>query len=139
MSNTSNEVPEWVRQRRSKSNWGVGIGISFCILGLALETQGADLAPAVMVCALTGVSFFIWGCSNYAMSKGRHWLWGILGFLNLPGLLLLMLIPRKKQALAKPDQKSPMERIAELQKMLGAGMLTEDEFHAQKQRILSEI
>jgi hypothetical protein len=34
------------------------------------------------------------------MSKGRHWAWGLLGFLTLFGLLILIIMPKNKRAMA---------------------------------------
>ena len=45
-----------------------------------------------LVLAIGGTSMAISGFSFYAKAKGRSPLWGILGFVGLPGLLLMAVL-----------------------------------------------
>lgn len=136
-------TPEWVIEYRRKSNAGVLFGIMLSGIALALMTEPDIYALGVGV-GLVGFALFMWGCCNYSMSKGRHWIWGFLGLFTLPGLLLLMLIPKNKRAFIAEEPRtsataSPMERIAELQKLLAAGQISEAEFYELKSKIISAI
>ena len=50
------------------------------------------LAMAIDVTRLAGYGVFIWGCCMYAMAKGRSPVWGVFGFLNILGLIPLVLL-----------------------------------------------
>lgn len=44
---------------------------------------------------LLGYSLFIFGCINYSKAKGYHWVVGLLGMLNIIGLVILAVLPDK--------------------------------------------
>jgi hypothetical protein len=87
--------------RRYKRNTNIGVAAGIVILGIARaagaantpEATGAAASPATLILialmVISGYAAFIWGCCNYAMKKGHHWAWGLLGFLSLLGLLVL--------------------------------------------------
>lgn len=39
---------------------------------------------------------FVYGCMLYAQTLGHSKIWGLLGFLNIFGLIIIWALPRKK-------------------------------------------
>ena len=40
-----------------------------------------------------GAALWLWGCYNHAKSRGYSGWWGLLGFLTIPGLIILLVLP----------------------------------------------
>jgi len=87
---------------KKKANIGVGLGF---LLWIVLPICGAALLKSqqlpsyfrflfpALLCG--GIFLFIWGCTCYAKGKGYGRAIGLLGFLNLIGLLILLGLPDK--------------------------------------------
>lgn len=91
-----------------KSNAYVGIVVGFILQLIAriftvVSESGATLG---LVLALLGAGFFIWGCVNYADSKGySKWL-GLLGILSCLGFIVLVLLPDKHRPGSRRSRSS---------------------------------
>ena len=48
---------------------------------------------------LLSIPLFVWGCMNYAESKGYHKEGGLIGLLGIIGLIILVVLPDKFQSL----------------------------------------
>ena len=48
---------------------------------------------------LLSIPLFVWGCMNYAESKGYHKEVGLIGLLGIIGLIVLVVLPDKFQSL----------------------------------------
>jgi hypothetical protein len=80
------------------------VGLGF-LLWIILPICGAALSKSQQlpsyfrflfpVLLLGGMFLFIWGCTCYAKGKGYGRTVGLLGFLNLIGLLILLSLPDK--------------------------------------------
>ncbi len=88
----------------------VGGFISLIIIQAVSRPHPASpllLALAALV-ALGGAVLLAIGLMYYARAKGRHPAWGLLGFLGLPGLIVLAVIPdREVEVLAIDDSPPP--------------------------------
>ena len=88
---------------KRKAGIGIGVGLGFEILGRVLysgvQASGVDvLVIYVVIACLIGQLFFIWGCTNYALSKGLpHW-FGYFGLFNLIGLVIIFLVPGRQSS-----------------------------------------
>jgi hypothetical protein len=67
---------------------------------MVLFSQWAGATPGVgwtgQLLVILGTSVLIAGGGKFAQHRRRSWWWGLLGFLNIPGVGLLMLIPRRR-------------------------------------------
>lgn len=81
---------------RRNTNIGVGLGFVLQLIArLVLMPQGGALAMLGILVAVLGTISFIWGCWNYALSKGYPGYVGLLGLLSCIGLIILVLLPDK--------------------------------------------
>ena len=88
-----------VAQKRRDTNTGVGIGFFFQVIGffaLRSEIHSSGVGIALILLSLPP---FIWGCMNYAESKGYHKEVGLIGLLGIIGLIVLVVLPDKFQSL----------------------------------------
>lgn len=91
-------LPEY----KKKANIRVGLGF---LLWIVLPICGTVLLKSQQlpsyfrflfpVLLWGGIFLFIWGCTFYAKGKGYGRAVGLLGFLNLIGLLILLCLPDK--------------------------------------------
>ncbi len=77
---------------KRKTYWGIGTGLALMVLGVIL---GGALNENLAKIGFVGYIIVIWGCCQYAMSKGYKWTVGLLGLGFLLGLLILMFLPDK--------------------------------------------
>jgi hypothetical protein len=88
-----------IAEYRNKTNIGVGIGLVVSIVGRILMASGEPAVALLgLLVALAGTVVFIWGCWHYAMGKGYHGAWGLLGLLSFIGLIILVLFPDRHRA-----------------------------------------
>ena len=82
---------------RNRINLGVGCGFLLVLLARVIELKTIVFLPPLtpIIITLVGMVVFVWGCVNYALAKGRHPLWGMLGILSIFGLLALVFLPDK--------------------------------------------
>lgn len=89
---------------KKKANLGIGGSILAVVLMFVYITAIAHPSPnasqnngdpLVMVLMLISSGLFFWGLYNYAKSKGRTGWLALLGFLNLIGLIILVMLPNK--------------------------------------------
>ena len=79
-----------LQQYKKKINLGIGIGLILSLGGKVISSNPNEtIALLGSILGLMGIPIFIYGLSMYAKAKGRSWVWGILGFLNLIGLIIL--------------------------------------------------
>jgi putative ubiquitin-RnfH superfamily antitoxin RatB of RatAB toxin-antitoxin module len=75
--------------------FGQTVGVSMIFF-----TQRLRAAPGVgwagEILAILGTSVLVSGCARFAHFRRRNRWWGILGLLNFVGVLILLLIPRRK-------------------------------------------
>lgn len=75
----------------------IGLGLLLQIAGVFVQSPiGMDAALSAIL-IISGLSLFVWGCWSYAQKKGYSGAWGLLGFLNLLGLLVLFLFKDKSK------------------------------------------
>jgi hypothetical protein len=97
---------------RSSANLGVIGGVVIMFLGGGIAQQGSELWLISLLTGLGGWSLLIWGCVNYVRWKGFSGWFGLLGYLLLPGLIILVCFPnRRKRVLEMHAQ----EHLAEME------------------------
>ena len=88
-----------VAQKRRDTNTGVGIGFFFQVIGFfALRSENHSSGVGIALILLS-IPLFVWGCMNYAESKGYHKEMGLIGLLGIIGLIVLVVLPDKFQSL----------------------------------------
>src|SRR5215470_14935933 len=75
------------------------IGIGIMLIGNVLSRRGPDLFFVAGAAYIIGWAFFIWGCLDYARWKGYSGWFGFLGFLLVPGLIILVCLPNRRKEL----------------------------------------
>lgn len=98
-SNTSDKngdgiTPEIKKKYQRNSSLGVGIGLILYVLG-GFFASAYELNTLGGIVVLFGYILFVWGCYQYAKSKGYTWAFGFLGILTILGLIILVLLPDK--------------------------------------------
>ena len=85
---------------RVKGSFGIGIGI---LLGLLRQWLWMSHVPLVVTLPLIVIATLVFtaGCVFYAQSKGFPRYLGILGLLWVPGLVVLILLPDRKDTFMK--------------------------------------
>ena len=89
-----------VAKKRWNTNTGVGIGALLQMGGLFVALIGwanSEIKFIILglVLILVSIPVFIWGCMNYAESKGYSKVVGLVGLLGFIGLTVLVLLPEK--------------------------------------------
>jgi uncharacterized membrane protein len=87
-------------KKRWNTNTGVGIGALLQMGGLFVALIGwanSEIKFIILglVLILVSIPVFIWGCMNYAESKGYSKELGLVGLLGFIGLTVLVLLPEK--------------------------------------------
>jgi hypothetical protein len=83
----------------SEGNVGIVLGFATMLFGSGLTRQGPDYALAGMSVFIVGWLLLIYGCVNYAKWKDYSYWVGALGYLLLPGLLVLAMLPNRRKRL----------------------------------------
>ena len=94
---------------RVKGSFGIGIGM---LMGIACQWLKIAHIPLFVTIPLLALATVILtsGCFFYSKSKGfSPWL-GLLGLLWMPGLIVLMLLPDRKDTTLKDLQTEFMAR-----------------------------
>ena len=69
-----------------------------------------------------GWALAIWGCVNYARWKGHSGWFGLMGYLLLPGLIILVCLPNKRKRMRQTDESglfAEMDRLVEQDRRSG--------------------
>lgn len=88
-----------MKELQRKSNFALLLAIAliitsvFFIVPLAKQIENIELGYFGIAMIISGVIAWFMALSNYAQSKGYSGVWCLLGFLSLPGLLVLLLLP----------------------------------------------
>ena len=82
-----------LREKKTNTNIGVGLGILLQLLHVILVRQGIVSPILGLIIDIIGLLFFVWGCMNYAEGKGHSKWLGLLGLLSCIGLLVLVFLP----------------------------------------------
>lgn len=85
-----------VSEYKRRTNIGLGLGMLLQVIGGALYLPAIDGSVSQLLgglLALGGLGLFIWGCANFAQSKGQPAWLGILGLLTPVGLVILIMLP----------------------------------------------
>jgi hypothetical protein len=84
---------------KQKANIGLSFGYVVFAVGFIFGFSPIDnsqLATSIgLLVAFGGHGLFVWGCWNYAKSKGYSGALGLLGLLSAYGLLILVLLSDK--------------------------------------------
>ena len=75
--------------------WGVILNIGGGLLSICWSHPFLEILGYFMV--VTGIGLMMAGLAFYSRSKGRHPAWCILGLLSILGLLVIVLLPPKKE------------------------------------------
>lgn len=83
-----------------RKNTSIGVGLGFLLLttGNLLPILFSIESESNMfggVLSIVGICIFIWGCASYAIGKGHHGAWGLVGILSFIGLIILAYLPDK--------------------------------------------
>lgn len=81
-----------LKEFKAKTYIGIGCGVFLTYFLYAVEPKtGSGFLVSLVGLGLSILSMvlFIWGCCCYAKGKGHHGAWGLLGFLFIPGLIIL--------------------------------------------------
>ncbi len=81
----------YIKLHQRRCNVAVLMAIVSFISVLVIDTGTRSLSTAGVILLLLSGVFFILGCGEYAASKGRSAVWGLLGLLGAIGLLMLVL------------------------------------------------
>jgi hypothetical protein len=88
-----------IAEYQKKTNIGVAIGLIVSIAGrLLMKSEEPSLVLLGALAAIAGTVVFIWGCWHYALGKGYHGAWGLLGLFSFVGLIVLVLFPDRHKA-----------------------------------------
>ena len=104
-SATAEKEPEkvppasYVKRRRENANTGAGIGFFFQVIGFFVLRSEDGVSGVGIALILLSIPLFVWGCMNYAESKGYHKEMGLIGLLGIIGLIVLVVLPDKFQSL----------------------------------------
>jgi len=84
---------------KKKANLWLIIGFVVWLAGNAVKgtAQGQPVQMFGYGLFLVGMGMFIYGCMNYVKAKGYNQYWGLLGLLNLIGLIVLAILPDKNK------------------------------------------
>lgn len=82
-----------LKENQYNTNLGVGFGIIAQVAGSFLSYYGYILFGNLLM--FIGFVLFLWGCVQYAKGKGYSGWVGLLGLLNIFGLLVLVLLRDK--------------------------------------------
>ncbi|MDG9667351.1 hypothetical protein ONV78_06330 [Hahella sp. CR1] len=81
-----------IYEHKRNTNIGVGLGV---IMQLAGKSMSATSPTMGFIVVLLGIVLFVWGCGQYAKSKGYSGVWGFLGLFSLIGLIILVFMKDK--------------------------------------------
>ena len=127
-------------QYKSQTNIGVGVGTIAQLAGLSMIGSPQMVAIGILI-FIIGFVLFIWGCASYAKGKGHSGFLGILGFLSLPGLIILALLPDRYKDGVSPKARESVDATAEAMERLSAlrdkGLITDEEFRNKREALLS--
>ena len=87
-------------KKRWNTNIGVGMGGFLQVGGFSVAQVGWANSELLLIILglglfLVSIPVFIWGCMNYAESKGYSKVVGLVGLLGFIGLTVLVLLPEK--------------------------------------------
>ena len=108
-------------QNRRKTNIGVGIGIVLQVIGFLYLTKDIAILLGIIL-ILISIPIFIWGCMNYAESKGHSKWVGLVGLAGLIGPIILIILPDQDRG-SSVNQVQIYKIVGLISLMLGTGLL----------------
>ena len=83
----------------SRAPEAISVGFGFIAQLIGQQIPASDLFLTVLRWGLMiiGTAVAIWGCSSFARKKGLNRAWGIVGLISIIGLIILAVMPNKKQ------------------------------------------
>ena len=113
-----------VAKKRANANTGVGLGFFFQVIGFFAQRSEDGVSGVGIALILLSIPLFVWGCMNYAESKGYHKEVGLIGLLGIIGLIVLVALPDK---LPVPVDRLPVPRkrkiVGWISLMLGLALI----------------
>jgi hypothetical protein len=97
-----------------RASLGVGCGILLMFLGSAVAQAKDGGLPAGILISFIGWAWAILGCMNYMRWKGYSGWFGLFGYLFLPGLIVLVCFPNRRNRIL---QKQGPERVADMEEL----------------------
>ena len=101
---------------KTYANLGIGLGLITMFTGSALVQSNPEFVPVGVPISVGGSALLLLGCVNYARWKGLSGWFGALGYLLLPGLIILACLPNyRKRAMRDygPDATGDIDVFAE--------------------------
>jgi hypothetical protein len=78
-----------IKEYKIKANIGVGLAIVVWFAGAILSCRIDRLEDSFLLFHFLSLIPLTYGCCCYSKGKGHFGIWGIVGFLWIPGLLIL--------------------------------------------------
>ena len=100
-----------LNEYKLRINLAVGIGFFMSLVGSVMANGriGQDFLLAGKIVSVLSIPIYIYGLSMYAKAKKRYWAWGLLGFFNLFGLIMLYFL---RDNSIQPYNKLAMNDVA---------------------------
>ena len=117
------------------------ISFAWGIPGLVLQTAGIIIEQPLVL--LLGTVLLFIGFGYYAKAKGRSFAWCLMGFLSIIGLIIMGFLKdlekestQKKTSIGQ-SQGNFLAQLEKLGELKEKGTLTDEEFRAEKEKLMS--
>ena len=93
-------LPEYKR----RTNWGVGVGWTVGVIGGLMNFQGGNWVLLGTPLYFVGSIIFMYGVVAYIQGKGHSTRWLLILFLNIIGIIVIVLLPDRYKDFEKKDR-----------------------------------
>ncbi|MEW6349293.1 MAG: hypothetical protein AB1646_09535 [Thermodesulfobacteriota bacterium] len=87
------DLEQWQAARSRRARLGIVLGLVLVLPAPVLAVAVLDAMGLAALCIIGGLLLYVWGCGQWAVRKGYHGRWGLLGlvppFLGLLALALM--------------------------------------------------